>query len=139
SFHGVHLDRLFPDGAHGQLLTPKTIRERKQIWHLLNDGIRSGVVQPLPTTVFEYEQIESAFRFMSTGKHIGKIVVQFGQEDTSEQRLPIRVQAVPKTYFEPSKSYIIAGGLGGMGLELLYWMQERGANKFVVTSRSGVK
>ena len=138
SFHGVHLDRLFPDGTHGKLLTPKAIRERKKIWHLLNEGIRSGVVQPLPYTVFGYKQIESAFRFMSTGKHIGKVVVQFKEEDTSKKSL-LQVKAVPKSYFEQNKSYMILGGLGGMGLELMFWMQERGAKKFVLSSRSGVK
>ncbi|KAJ6222215.1 hypothetical protein RDWZM_000760 [Blomia tropicalis] len=139
NFHGVHLDRLFPDGEHAKLLNPKAIRERKQTWHLVNEGIKSGVVQPLPSTVFGHESIESAFRFMSTGKHIGKVVVQFGQEDSEEKRLPIKVRAVPKSYFDPKKSYIIAGGLGGMGLELMFWMTERGAKNFVLTSRSGVK
>lgn len=136
TFNGVHLDRLFPDGGHGALLTPKATRERQQIWRLLSEGIKSGVVQPLPYTVFGYEQIEQAFRFMSTGKHIGKVVVDFGEEKSA---VPLTVAAIPKSYFEPSKSYIIAGGLGGMGLELMYWMAERGAKRFVLTSRSGLK
>lgn len=74
---------------------------------------------------------------MSTGKHIGKVVVDFGGEEKSA--VPLTVAAIPKSYFEPSKSYIIAGGLGGMGLELMYWMAERGAKRFVLTSRSGLK
>ncbi|CAG2172487.1 unnamed protein product [Oppiella nova] len=44
-----------------------------------------------------------------------------------------------KTYFHPNKVYIIAGGLGGFGMELVPWMLYYGARKFVVTSRSGVK
>lgn len=134
---GVHLDRLFPGTVHERLMTPKATRERKQIWSMLNDGIKTGVVKPLPCTLFDYNQVESAFRFMSTGKHIGKVVVNFEQDKKPNE--PLLVKAVPRTYFDQSKSYIIAGGLGGMGLELMYWMQERGARKFVLTSRSGVK
>ena len=44
-----------------------------------------------------------------------------------------------KTYFDPKKVYIITGGLGGMGLELVHWMLTLGARNFVLTSRSGVK
>lgn len=134
---GVHLDRLFPGREHDRLMTPKATRERKQLWAMLNEGIKKGVVKPLPHTLFEYNQVENAFRFMSTGKHIGKVVVNFEQEQKPNE--PLLVKAVPRSYFDQSKSYIITGGLGGMGLELMYWMQERGARKFVLTSRSGVK
>ena len=44
-----------------------------------------------------------------------------------------------KTYFNPNKVYIITGGLGGFGLELVHWMAYMGAKKFVLTSRSGLK
>ena len=37
------------------------------------------------------------------------------------------------------KSYIISGGLGGLGLELAQWMVEHGAKKLVFTSRSGIR
>ena len=44
-----------------------------------------------------------------------------------------------KTYFDEKKFYIITGGLGGFGIELLHWMLQLGARKFVLTSRSGIK
>jgi len=44
-----------------------------------------------------------------------------------------------QTFFNPEKSYIIIGGLGGFGLEVAKWMVQRGATKLVLTSRSGVK
>ena len=44
-----------------------------------------------------------------------------------------------KTYFDSNKVYIITGGLGGFGLELLHWMIFLGARKFVLTSRYGAK
>ena len=48
---------------------------------LLQDGIASGVVTPLKTTVFEREQVETAFRFMAQGKHIGKVLIKVSCEN----------------------------------------------------------
>ena len=44
-----------------------------------------------------------------------------------------------KTYFDPNKVYIIIGGLGGFGLELIHWMISIGARKFLLSSRNGIK
>lgn len=48
------------------------------------------------------------------------------------------MQAMPKFFCSPHKSYLIAGGLGGFGLELADWLISRGATKLILTSRSGV-
>lgn len=37
------------------------------------------------------------------------------------------------------KSYVIIGGLGGIGLELADWLIKRGAKKVVLSSRTGVQ
>ena len=47
-----------------------------QLWRLINDGIKSGVVQPLPTHVYEKEEAESAFRFMANDEHVGKVLIK---------------------------------------------------------------
>lgn len=39
----------------------------------------------------------------------------------------------------PNKSYIIIGGLGGFGLELIDWLVLRNAQNIVITSRNGLK
>lgn len=44
-----------------------------------------------------------------------------------------------QTFFDPCKSYVITGGLGGFGLELAHWMVSRGCRKLVLTSRNGIK
>jgi fatty acid synthase, animal type len=140
SFHGIYLDALFPSG--NAYFPPKIQRERKLVWQYVQDGIKSGVVQPLPTTIFDIDQVEDAFRYMATGKHIGKVVIKVRDEEVGqlvvENPRSRFVMAIPTTQFHPQKSYIIAGGLGGMGLELMYWMWERGATKFILTSRRGI-
>lgn len=52
---------------------------------------------------------------------------------------PVKLSAISRTSCPPTKSYIITGGLGGFGLELAQWLIERGAQKLVLTSRSGIR
>lgn len=131
SFHGILLDSVM----EGDDETIKTVVD------LVAKGIRDGAVRPLPTTVFSGDEIEQAFRFMASGKHIGKVVVNVRDEEKQAtlKPTPKLIQAVPRTYMHSKKSYIIIGGLGGYGLELANWLVSRGAMKLVLTSRSGVK
>lgn len=132
TFHGVLLDAFFDF----EKIPPLLKAQKKQLQQFLADGIKSGVVKPLPTTVFEKEKVEEAFRYMSTGKHMGKVVLQVRNEN-SPPKEPLSVMAIPKTVIHPQKTIIITGGLGGFSLELAQWLAERGAKKMVLTSRSG--
>lgn len=131
SFHGILLDAIF-DGSN---------QDKKVIVDLLNDGIRSGAVKPLCRTVFEKYDIEAAFRFMATGKHVGKVVLKIRDEESQKVVVPkpIKTSALSRTACHPEKTYIITGGLGGFGLELSHWLVDRGARKLVLSSRSGVR
>ena len=52
---------------------------------------------------------------------------------------PTLISAISKTFCPAHKSYIITGGLGGFGLELARWLVLRGAQRLVLTSRSGIR
>lgn len=125
TFHGILLDALFDEDSP----------EKREVVQLVANGIKSGAVRPLPRSVFNSEQIEEAFRFMASGKHVGKVLLKVRDEEFKGRLL---VNAMPRTYLDPEKSYVIIGGLGGFGLELAGWMVERGATKLVLVSRSGV-
>uniref|UniRef100_A0A336MQ27 Fatty acid synthase n=1 Tax=Culicoides sonorensis TaxID=179676 RepID=A0A336MQ27_CULSO len=132
SFHGILLDSVMEGDE-------ETIQ---QVVGLVRDGIKTGAVRPLPTTVFNDQQIEQAFRFMASGKHIGKVVIKVRDEEavkTPTKPTTKFVTSIPRTYLHSDKSYILVGGLGGFGLELANWMVVRGARNLVLTSRSGVK
>lgn len=81
--------------------------------------------------------IEEAFAALSSNNNccIGKILIQIRQQEN----VPLRIQAVNKTLFDKNKCYILVGGLGGLGLEVAYWMATRDARKLVLVSRSGIK
>ncbi|XP_031635247.1 fatty acid synthase-like [Contarinia nasturtii] len=131
SFHGILLDSIMAsdDG------TIETVVD------LVAEGIKNGAVRPLPTTVFSDKQVQQAFRFMAGGKHIGKVVIKVRNEEfrAAQKPVPKQIAAIPRTYFHSEKSYVLVGGLGGLGLEMANWMVKRGATKLVLTSRSGVK
>lgn len=83
------------------------------------------------------KEIEKAFRFLSTGKHVGKVLIQIRKDEKSTVSSPMRIQ--PRLYCDPHMVYIVTGGLGGFGLELADWLILRGCRKLVLTSRFGVK
>ncbi|XP_065297860.1 fatty acid synthase-like [Dermacentor albipictus] len=134
NFHGVMLD---------SLLLPDTtaLAHKHRVGELLNEGIKSGVVQPLDVTMFTREHSEKAFRFMASGKQIGKVLIQMRTEESEHMtRAPsLTVEAVACPCFYRHKSYVIVGGLGGFGLELAEWMVSRGCRKMLLVSRSGVR
>ncbi|CAH1129520.1 unnamed protein product [Ceutorhynchus assimilis] len=123
SFHGVALDHLL------------NISKTEEVKRLMDEGIKSGAVQPLTRTVFNENEVEKAFRFMSTGKHIGKILIKIRDELTVGEKC---VDAITSSYMDPKKSYIVVGGLGGFGLELAKWLVTRGAKNIVLVSTRGI-
>ncbi|OLP20309.1 hypothetical protein BST81_00800 [Leptolyngbya sp. 'hensonii'] len=87
-------------------------------------AIGAGQFQPLPQQVFPLSEIVSAFRYMAAAKHIGKIVITH----------PIRTEQAPVA-IRPDATYLITGGLGGLGLKVAQWLVERGAQHLVLVGR----
>lgn len=92
------------------------------------------LIKPIDRAVFNRDQIDRAFAALSSAKMIGKVVVRIRDENEC-----LKLKATAKTRFDPCKSYILVGGLGGLGLEVAYWLVERGAKKLILVSRSGIK
>ncbi|KAG5883957.1 hypothetical protein JTB14_031782 [Gonioctena quinquepunctata] len=125
SFHGVVLDAIF----HSQPKDNAVLRQ------LMEEGIVDGSVKPLGTTIFKTDEIEQAYRYMTKGIHMGKGLIEVCDEKTNKPDMRV----IPRYSCDPTRSYIIIGGLGGLGLELADWLILRGARKLVLTSRGGIK
>ncbi|KAL3417435.1 polyketide synthase [Phlyctema vagabunda] len=95
-----------------------------------------GHIKPIsPITAFEGSNVEDAFRYMQQGVHIGKIVVRIPED---EAQLP--VTPVPRDLqLRSDVSYLLAGGLGGLGTAISTWFVECGAKHIVYITRSGGK
>ncbi|CAH1394198.1 unnamed protein product, partial [Nezara viridula] len=131
SFQGILLD-LILDNQNG--------KEAEVIQNLLKEHINNGCVKPINYTVFKHDQIEAAFRYMTTGKHIGKVIIDVRGDNPNSlsKNVPAMIEALPRFYCKSHKTYIIIGGLGGFGLELADLLVLRGAKKLVLTSRRGI-
>ncbi|CAH2098691.1 unnamed protein product [Euphydryas editha] len=136
SFHGIILEYMLDESTRDEEFV-------KNIGLLLTSGIESGAIRPLTYCTFEKDQIETAFRYMAAGKHIGKIVFKIRDDNNIDNitstKLPILdIQAVPRYMCHPDLVYVVVGGLGGFGLELADWLIMREARKVLLTSRKGV-
>jgi len=101
----------------------------QQLVELIQEGLDSEDVKPLPMSLFECNEIDDMFEFMLTEKQkTGKVIVQMTNE---------AVIAEPR--YVTSGTHIITGGLGGFGLELARFLVLCGASRLVLTSRSGIQ
>jgi fatty acid synthase len=105
--------------------------------NFLHDGIGKGFIVPLKSAVFKPEQTEEAFRFMASGKHVGKVLIQL-REGEGQTRMLMPMNITPTVCFDENHCYVIVGGLGGFGLEMADWMILRGARKILLSSSRGV-
>jgi fatty acid synthase, animal type len=126
SFNAVLVDNLFH--------APK--EEKEVLRAMIEKDMRSGIIKPLKTTIFPANEIEQAFRFLASGKHVGKVLLQIRDNEHDACTVPISV--MQRSYCNSDLSYIIPGGLGGFGLELADWLVIRGCRKLVLSSSRGI-
>jgi Dehydrogenases with different specificities (related to short-chain alcohol dehydrogenases) len=93
----------------------------------LKEKFGNGLLQPPPIKVFPIEEVIDAFRYMQQAKHIGKIVVTQTQLADGETQKPLS--------FRSEASYLITGGMGGLGLLVANWMVSKGAKHLVLLGR----
>ncbi|KAI2603712.1 hypothetical protein GGR54DRAFT_644565 [Hypoxylon sp. NC1633] len=102
------------------------------VFHYFKQGVIK-LVKPLH--VFKLSEVSEAFRMLQARKHGGKVVLQVVDDD----KVPATLPKPAKVQLRPNATYIIPGGLGGLGRELMKWMAAKGARNLVATSRSGAK
>ncbi|KAJ5106839.1 hypothetical protein N7456_003514 [Penicillium angulare] len=95
--------------------------------------IDSGKITPdAVTNTFPASQIQESFRFMQGGRHIGKIVIEMPPHGKSPESTKVK----PVSTLRPDRTYLLVGGLGGLGRAVATWMVERGARYLTFLSRS---
>ncbi|KAI2613433.1 putative FSP1 [Hypoxylon sp. NC1633] len=84
-----------------------------------------------PLTSYSIGDISEAFRHLQTESHVGKVVLSVG----SDVMVPIQHQSpVPK--FPSDASYLLVGGVGGIGCSIARWLADHGAKNIIILSRS---
>jgi NAD(P)-dependent dehydrogenase (short-subunit alcohol dehydrogenase family)/acyl carrier protein len=97
----------------------------------LLDHVRAGALSPPKITARPIGDIAEVFHTMASGHHMGKLVLTFDREPM------LRTAAAGEVAVRGDASYLITGGLGGLGLSVAGWLAERGAGRVVLVGRSG--
>ena len=98
----------------------------QSLWQNLMDDFVCGALKPLPVREFPLDSAADAFRFMAQAKHVGKIVLT---QPENQFARPLNIT--------PDSTYLITGGLGGIGLVTAQWLVEKGARHLVLLGRRG--
>ena len=83
--------------------------------------LSAGELSPLPHTVWPLTEIRSAMEVMRDARHIGKNVF----------RMPPLVRGA----VQEERTYLVTGGMGGIGCEVARWLAENGAKTIVLNGR----
>jgi polyketide synthase 5 len=122
AFHGVDLGLMshsHPERFHALLDT---------VYRLTAEG-----VLPMPeATHYPLIEAATAIRAMSAAEHTGKLVLDVPRTEPTRVAVPPGLVRV----FRPDGSYIITGGLGGLGLFLAEKLAAAGCGRIVLSSRS---
>src|SRR6202040_1668969 len=94
----------------------------------------AGTLQPLPHRTFDASDIAGAFRHMQASRHIGKIVVTFPR---AFEPLGPALAEPPPVAIRDDATYLVSGGLSGLGLRTAWWLVSRGARHLALLSRRG--
>ena len=81
-----------------------------------------GHLRPLPQHCFPLPEASAAFRHMQQARHKGKIVLTYPPQ--------------PGLTIQHAASYLITGGLGGIGLAMAKWLANQGAGQLLLLGRS---
>ncbi len=76
---------------------------------------------PLPHTVWPLAEIRSAMEVMRAARHIGKNV--------------LRMPPLARDGLRPDRTYLVTGGMGGIGCEVARWLADNGAGTVVLNGR----
>lgn len=109
----------------------------KRLLQTMMTFYRQGLIKPVRLAeVVPATAIKDAFRLMQQGTHIGKIAISIC-EDTSRKVELDHIYPSPQdlALFDSNASYLLVGGLGGLGRSVTVWMAQMGARDITILSR----
>ena len=85
------------------------------------DGLSSGDLEPLVHSRWPLAEAGAALGFMRAARHLGKIVVT--------------ANPLARGHLRGDRTYLVTGGLGGIGCAVAGWLADRGAGAIVLNGR----
>jgi acyl transferase domain-containing protein/NADPH:quinone reductase-like Zn-dependent oxidoreductase/acyl carrier protein len=87
----------------------------------LVERLRRGELTTLPRHVYKADDAPRAFRLMAQARHVGKVVIS-------------NRDVVPQVVRRDG-TYLVTGGLSGLGLSTAQWLARRGAGRLILIGR----
>lgn len=116
TFHAIALDQMMAD-------QPALVR---QLLQEVMPQFEDQRLRPLPLRTFPIRRVVDALRHMARAEHIGKVVIEADAWEGAEQSF----------WLHEDGTYLVTGGLGGLGLRVALWLVQRGARHLVLVGRS---
>ncbi|KAI4189115.1 MAG: hypothetical protein LQ348_003840, partial [Seirophora lacunosa] len=88
-----------------------------------------------PLHVYSISDTREVFRLLSSGQLAGK----FTLEVSPNAKIPTTLDSTAGFSLDPYATYVVAGGLGGLGRSTARWMAARNARNLILLSRSGAR
>ena len=105
----------------------------RRLIQTVTQRLAEGIYKPIPTRCFPVSDVKEAFRFLASAQQIGKVVVTFDLP-----KVEVEFELKRSLQLSPNASYLVTGGLRGLGARVADWMSESGAGRLLLVSRSGV-
>ncbi|KAJ2951593.1 hypothetical protein O0L34_g13747 [Tuta absoluta] len=99
--------------------------EKKALQKSLSEGIATGIVKPLSYVTYSTEEVSKAFRFLTTRKHRGRVLIDIGN---NTEKLAI----VPRMKISPTGTYIVVCDDTQLGIELANRLVKHGAKQITL-------
>ncbi|PGH10329.1 hypothetical protein GX51_00086 [Blastomyces parvus] len=116
------------------------VKKQSVVKELLQEIVRYyqyGHIAPItPKKAFDACVIRDAFRYMQQGQHLGKIVISMRNASGDLKIDMAPVKASKTLTLDPQASYLLVGGLGGLGRSVARHLVEHGVRHLVFLSRS---
>ena len=94
------------------------------VGRVLRDILRQfskGILQPITHSRWSLAEAGAALRFMRSARHLGKIVVT--------------ASPLARGQLREDRTYLVTGGLGGIGCAVAEWLADHGAQTIVLNGR----
>ncbi len=121
AMHAMRPDILYSILALDEIALHQT-EEMYNLFKTVIELFKQEKLKPLPCTCFSMTDAESAFEYLQRGKNIGKVIL------TIPESKQVKI--------DPNGSYLITGGLGGLGLKVAEWLAKQGAKHLVLVGRN---
>ncbi|MFG2637686.1 SDR family NAD(P)-dependent oxidoreductase [Streptomyces sp. NPDC048362] len=124
AYFGVDITRLIADAPEQAAAAFRTVTDR----------VADGAYRPLPYQSYPAPRINDAFSALRHSRHLGKVVISFTDS------LPVALEEPHATpYLDSDATYLVTGGLSGLGAATARHLAIRGARHLALVSRRGAE